>query len=70
MQLPGVIGYANFLRAGKSQALAQTARQVPRHVVETKNDVLGGPDDRTTRRRAQNIVRGHHQHTSFDLSFH
>ena len=70
MQLPRVVGNPHFFRTGEAQAFALAPGQVSTHVVEAQNDVLGGPNDRATRCRTQDIIRRHHEHARFDLGFH
>ena len=41
--------------------------RLARHVIATQDDVLCRPDNWAPCRRAQDVVRGHHQNPSFDL---
>ncbi len=67
MHFPGVVGDSDFFGARKLQSLSSASRHVTAHIIEAQNDVLSWPDDRSTCRGTQNVIRGHHEHTRFDL---
>ena len=63
----GVVRDDHLFLGGELHALALHAGALAGHVVGAEDDVLGRADDRAAGRRAEDVVRRHHQHAGLDL---
>ena len=65
----GVEGVLHLINRTKDHAFANHAFTLKGRVVETQDHILRWHDDRGAVCRRQNVVRGHHQNTRFQLGF-
>jgi len=57
----------NFRNAGEGHALTLGIDSLPRHIVQTENNILRRYDDRLAICRGQDVVGRHHQGPRFQL---
>ena len=65
----GVEGVLHLVDGAEDHAFANHAFTLKGRVVETQDHILRRYDDRRAVCRRQNVVRGHHQNTRFQLGF-
>ena len=69
INLLGIVGSMNFVRVRERRTFSSYIHFFTSHVIDAQDHVLGRHDDWLTTGGRQNVVRGHHQRTAFQLSF-